>query len=357
MAGLNVGIVGLGDIADLHARGYRQRSDAEIVAVCDQNEDRAISRALDWGAGSYHTDFEAMLETADLDAVEILTPHRFHHAQALRALQSGLDVCVERPIALSLEDADNVISAARKADRVLQVFEPCLFHKPLLDARNLIDAGEIGTPTGVHVNATIGTSEKGAWDFSADGPPTWRFQRGESGTAPVLFDIGYQTFCTALFLIGSIERVQVWHSTSPVEGGWALDTPTNAMWKHVQNECYGSLSLTHAPDRTLETDYHPVEFEITITGTRGDLRVLRTPDPTRFDAPVELRRSGRAVQYGDMPEAYEESFSRATNNFVDACAGETTPLLRGSEAKQLLILTLAFHQSVRSGKTVSLEHG
>jgi predicted dehydrogenase len=357
MAGLNVGIVGLGDIADLHARGYQNRSDAEIVAVCDRDEDRAVSHALDWGADSYHTDFEQMLERADLDAVEILTPHRFHHAQAVRALQSGLHVCVERPLALSLEDADQLIQEAKQADRVLQVFEPCLFHKPLLDARNLIDAGEIGNPTGVHINATIGSSSKGAWNFDADSPPTWRFERGESGTAPMLFDIGYQSFCTALFLIGSVDRIQVWRSTKQVNGGWTLDTPTNAMWKHLQNECYGSLSLTHAPERTLETSYHPVEFEITITGTRGDLQVLRTPDPTRFDAPVELRRSGRAVQYGDMPEAYEESFSRATDNFVQACAGETTPLLRGSEAKQLLVLTLAFHQSVHSGKTVTLEHG
>ena len=71
----------------------------------------------------------------------------------------------------------------------------------------------------------------------------------------------------------------------------------------------------------------------------------------------ELRRDARKVYYGQKMSAYEDSFVRAVRNFVGACAGEEEPLLRGNEAKQLLILTLAYHESAKRGRAVTLQQG
>jgi hypothetical protein len=72
---------------------------------------------------------------------------------------------------------------------------------------------------------------------------------------------------------------------------------------------------------------------------------------------VELRRDARKVYYGQKNTAWEDSFVRATRNFISACLGEEEPLLRGSEAKQLLILSLAFAESAKRGRAVSLQQG
>lgn len=357
MARLKVGIIGAGYVADLHARGYLESPKADIVAVCDRSEDRAISRALDWGANAYFTDLSRMLRDTDLDAVEILTPHALHEKQALASLEAGCHVCVERPVAESIEGADRVMKAAQKSDRTLQIFEPSLFHKPLLDARNLIDNGEIGSPTSIQISANIASAAEGGWQLDQGLGDRWRFRRGDRPTSPLLFEIGYQAFCISLFLIGSVDKVEVWRSTSPFTDDLEIEAPTTAIWKHFQQDCFGSFSLTYTPERELETAYEPMEYKIDLVGSRGDITIYRTPDASRYDSSVRLRRSGRTVQYDQKLKAYEGSFQRATENFIDACLGEASPLLRGPEAKQLLVLTLAFAESAKHAQSVSLQHG
>ena len=357
MARLKVGIVGAGNIADLHARGYEDEDRAEIVAVCDRNEDRAIDRALDWGAQAYYTDYQEMLANADLDAVEILTPHHLHSDQIIDALQAGLHVSVERPIALSMEEANKVVKTAKASGKVLQIYEPCLFYKPLLDARNLIDAGEIGDPTAIRVSMTVGKGDSDIWDFENmdDDSAMWRFDPKFSGGAPMLYDVGYQTFCISLFLIGNVEKVEVWRSDTEIRDNIKLDAPTVAMWKHFQQNCYGTMTLNYAPQRKMRTKHHPLEALITVEGTRGDIHVIRSSDPTQLEAPVELRRDNRKVDYGQRNTAFEDSFVRATQNFIGACRGEDDPLLGLGEARQLLLLTLAYLESSRRGRPVNLQ--
>ncbi len=359
MARMKVGIVGVGSIADLHARGYEKDDRAEIIAVCDRDEDRAIQRALDWGASSYYTDYEEMLANPALDAVEILTPHYLHADQIITALDAELHVSVERPIALTVEQANKVVAAAEASDKVLQVYEPCLFYKPLLDARNLIDAGEIGTPTAIRVSMTIGKGNTGLWDFKAmeDEQALWRFNPEFSGGTPMLYDVGYQTFCISLFLIGNVEKINVWGGKTPVRDDLALDAPTVAMWKHFQQDCYGTMTFNYAPERKMRTDHHPLEVLVTVEGTRGDIHVIRSSDPTQLEAPVELRRDARKVHYGQRNTAFEDSFVRATQNFISACRGEDEPLLGLGEARQLLLLTLAYLESSKQGRAVNLQQG
>ena len=354
---LRVGIAGAGSIADLHALGYQRDDRAEIVAVCDPDEDAAIRRSLDWGAHAYYKDFDKLIQDERVDAIEILTPNAMHADQIVRALEAGKHVSVERPIATDLEGADRVVRAAQATNRVFQVYEPCLYYKPLLDARNLIDAGEIGTPTGIRIDAVIGTSESGFWDFSQiTAREAWRFDPAKAGGTPMLYDVGYQAFCISLFLIGSVEKISVWRSATAVGEGRNLDVPTVALWKHFQQEVFGTLNLTYAPERKMRSAYFPLELEIQVSGTRGDLRVLRTSDLSRMEPPVELRRSNRRVSYGQRSSAFEDSFVQATKNFISACLGEEEALLKAMEAKQLLVLTLAYAESARRGRALTLQH-
>jgi|AP45_3_1055517.scaffolds.fasta_scaffold11558_2 predicted dehydrogenase len=357
MSKLRVGIVGAGNIAELHALGYEKENRAEIVAICDPDEDAAIRRSLDWGAKVYYNQFADMLADQSIDAVEILTPNYLHASQVIQALQAGKHVSVERPLATTIEDADKVLAAAKASGKVFQVFEPCLYYKPLLDARNLIDAGEIGTPTGLRIDAVIGRSESGLWNFDNPEVDPWRFDSNSVGGSPMLYEVGYQAFCIALFLIGSVEKVNVWRSMTEVAPGRQLDTPTVAMWKHFQQDSYGTLNLTYAPERKMRSSYFPLELEIQVSGTRGDIRVIRSSDLTRIEAPVELHRSNRRVSYGQKSSTFEDSFIRATQNFIGACRGEEEPLLRGVEAKQLLVLTLAFAEAAKRGRAITLQHG
>jgi predicted dehydrogenase len=356
MAQLRVAMIGGGTIAELHAKGHLEDPRSTIVAVCDTNEDLAIKRALDWGAQHFYTTFEECLADPNVDAVDIITPNHLHAAQIIAALRAGKHVLVERPMATSLEHADMVVRAARETDRILQIYEPCLFYKPFLDARNLIDAGEIGTATHLDIRAMIGTSTENTWNFAQSGE-SWRFDPQKAGGSPSAFEVVYQAFCISLFLIGSVERIHAWREQTPLASGVALDCPTTAMWKHFQQACFGSLSYTYAPERLFRTNRPPLEFGVRVTGTRGDIFVTRSPDPGRSDAPVELHRNSRKVEYSQKKDSYDQSFVRATKNFISACRGEEEPLLQAEESKQLLVLTLASEEAARSSRTVKLRQG
>ncbi len=357
MARLRVGIAGVGSVADLHAKGYLDHPKAEIVTVCDPDEDLAIQRSLAWRGRRYYTDFDEFVADPDIDAVVVLSPNYLHAEQAVKALKAGKHVSMERPIATTIQDADRVLRAQQESGKVLQVFEPSLFYKPLLDARNLIDAGEIGKPTALRIAATVGRSNKGVWNWEKGGRDSWRFDVEKAGGTPMLYEVGYQAFAISLFLIGSVERIEVWQSHTPVTDEHKLAAPTAAVWKHFQQNCFGTLSYTYAPERRMRTEYHPLEMRVTVSGTRGEIDVMRNSEPTLLDSPVELRRDARKVFYGQKMSAFEDSFARAVRNFIGACNGDEEPLLRGNEAKQLLILTLAYHESAKRGRAVTLQQG
>ena len=83
---LRVGFIGAGRIADLHALGYDGNADAELYAVCDADGEWAARRAQEWGAERSFTDYRELLSDPKVDAVEVLTPHRFHAEMSVAAL-------------------------------------------------------------------------------------------------------------------------------------------------------------------------------------------------------------------------------------------------------------------------------
>src|SRR5512136_3161135 len=144
MTPLGVGIVGCGRISDLHQLGYRGRDDAKIVAVCDTSAARAKKKAKEWGVEKVTTDYQQVLEDKQVDAVELLTPHHLHCPMTVQACRAGKHVSVQKPMALSAAEADEMIAAADKAGVTLRVYETFAFYAPAVRAKQMIDAGEIG---------------------------------------------------------------------------------------------------------------------------------------------------------------------------------------------------------------------
>jgi predicted dehydrogenase len=142
---LRVGFVGLGRVFDLNVRGYLDHPEAEIAALCESDPALLARRAADHPRARATRDFADLLR-ADLDLIEILTPHPLHEAMTVAALASGAHASVQKPMAMSLAECDRMIAAADASGRRLKVFENFVFYPPLVRARDLLRDGAIGKP-------------------------------------------------------------------------------------------------------------------------------------------------------------------------------------------------------------------
>ena len=127
------------------------------MAVCDTNKALAKKKAKEWGVDKVYTDYQQVLEDKEVDVVELLTPHHLHCPMTIQAAQAGKHISVQKPMALSAAEADQMIAAANKAGVTLRVYETFVYYAPAVRAREMIDAGEIGDVRAVRMHVNSGT--------------------------------------------------------------------------------------------------------------------------------------------------------------------------------------------------------
>jgi UDP-N-acetyl-2-amino-2-deoxyglucuronate dehydrogenase len=145
MKKLRMGIIGCGKVGHLHAQALQQIEKCELVAVQSRNPSRASVFAATYGV-SHYSDIESMVVTEKLDAVIICTPHPEHRLPAVTALNAGAHVLVEKPLAVTLEDCDEMINTAEKTKKKLGVVSQRRFYPSSQRMKEAISAGKIGNP-------------------------------------------------------------------------------------------------------------------------------------------------------------------------------------------------------------------
>ena len=171
---LRVAIVGCGRISDLHVLGYRDRKDAKIVALCDKNYSRLVKKAKSWGIKGIFSDYKELLKEKDIDLIELLVPHNAHAEMAIAAAQAGKHISVQKPMAISVHEADQMISAAENSNVKLRIYENFIFYPPIVMAKKIVDAGEIGEPQMLRLHVT--SSLKGHYWKIPVGAMLWRLE-------------------------------------------------------------------------------------------------------------------------------------------------------------------------------------
>lgn len=141
---MKVGIVGCGSISKTHVKALLKNRGIEVVSVCDIDEKRAKYVANRWGIKSSYKDYSDMLNEQDLDLVHVLTPPRSHAAISIKAMDTGCHVMVEKPMAMSLAEADRMIAASKRNDARLCVVHNRLFNPAFERAKRLVKDGVIG---------------------------------------------------------------------------------------------------------------------------------------------------------------------------------------------------------------------
>lgn len=141
---LQVGVISCAGMARTHMRAVVDHPSACLAAVCDIDEKRMQDAAREYNVPQTYADYRQMLTTAGLDAVIVVTPDQVHREMTVAALEAGLHVLCEKPMALTLEDCRAMVNAAERSDKKVMVGQISRYAPGFVKAKALIDAGEIG---------------------------------------------------------------------------------------------------------------------------------------------------------------------------------------------------------------------
>ena len=175
-AAVRVGVIGVGLQGESHVKIYQSIPEVQVRAVSDVNEAKLKRMKEVYGIPSTYADFREMLSCEDLDAVSIVTPDHLHLEPALAAIEAGTHVLIEKPLAMSVEDAQAIVSAARQQNRKLMVNFSNRWMTYMVHTRNAIEAGELGYPVYAYARLSntihVPTEMLGGWS-SKTSLPFW----------------------------------------------------------------------------------------------------------------------------------------------------------------------------------------
>lgn len=144
MKKVGMGLVGSGFLADVYARCYREITGVELVAVSSRTEEQARGFAERFGMRAWYTSFEEMLERDDVDAVNICVPNHLHATTTISAAEHGKHVLCTKPLAVSMEQADEMVEACRSSGVILMYGENWLYTPAAERMREIVEEGALG---------------------------------------------------------------------------------------------------------------------------------------------------------------------------------------------------------------------
>ncbi len=294
MAGsLRAGIIGLGNISGVHITQYRKAEGVELVAGAEVDPARAQAVAAKWGFKGY-TDWRRMLEEQALDVVSICTPPFLHREMAVAALERGIHVLCEKPLAATTEEAEALAQAAGQCEAKLMIAYCHRWHPPIRKAKQLLDAGVLGKPL------LFRCAFAGWIDFSAD----HRASKSQAGGG-ALMDNGSHAVDIYQFLLGKVANVSCRAGTLLQQ----METDdVAAMIFEGENGCFGEVLVGYS----LPGDH--TEFKIV-----GEKGVLRLED--YFSGPVRFQPKGSG-EWLDHEVPRGDRFEGEFASFLAAARGE-----------------------------------
>lgn len=169
---LKMGIIGAGVMGEMHARVLAEYENADLVAVCDLNRERAESLAERYRIPQVYVDHREMLEKTKLDAVSVATPDNRHRAPVVDAVQSGVHVLLEKPLSVTLDDGIAIVEAVRKSGKRLMVNYGNR-HRPIVaQIRDALSSGKVGRPEYFYIRTRPKLSKTLVMPWAADTNPT-----------------------------------------------------------------------------------------------------------------------------------------------------------------------------------------
>ncbi len=334
---LRFAITGAGYIANYHAKAIQALEDTKIIAVVEKYPEKGIPFGEYYGIRHHYLTIEEMIQAGGVDALVVATPNFLHAPQAISALNAGIHVMVEKPMAMDSTEAQKMIDAANLSGCKLMVAHCWRFDKEVLWLKNQVDDGKLGK-----IIRTKGYGVHSNW-----GPSGWFTKKALSGGG-ALVDMGIHAIDTASFLLGDPKPLQVYARISTNYGNYDVDD-TGLLIINWEN---GTTSYIESGWWQPHLD--GPEASTQLYGTKGYGNVF----PTLLEIPDTEKGKVDVIDPGysfpRVEHCPQEMYSNQMAYFASCIRNNISPFPGGREGLTNMNILDAAYESAYTGKVVNL---
>ncbi|MCP3741712.1 Gfo/Idh/MocA family protein [Rossellomorea sp. BNER] len=346
MKKLRMGIVGVGGIAqDRHIPTYLTLSDqVKIEAISDVNDTTAKLVAEKFNIPNVYSHYEDMFQ--DVDAITVCTPNKFHAEISIAALEAGLHVLCEKPMAMAPEECQRMLDAAEKSGKVLSIAYHYRFMKDSQAAKKMIRENEVGQPIVARAKALRRRKVPGWGVFTNK-----ELQGGGS-----LIDYGCHFLDLSLWLLGNPKPIEVMGSAYNQLG--KIPNQVN-VWGEFDHETFevddhvtAYVKFDNGSSMLFETSWlaniKNDEESLSISGETGGIDLF----------PLQLNQAKHGMLLNSkaewVPGEDDPSIPQA-QNFINSCLGKEELVVKPEEAMQVSKIIAAIYKSSETGRSIRLQ--
>ena len=331
MTALRVGVIGYGYTGKIHAQACLAQKGARLVAIADADSDRL--RDLPPGVRACRS-YEELVESG-VDAVSICLPTHLHCKVAVDALERGKHVLVEKPIAVSVEEAERMLRAAKAAGRVLYVGMTHRFYPELREAKKLVDDGAIGS--------IVACNDCALEHIGFLNTPPWYMEKKFSGGGPALTS-GIHLVDRLRWFTGDEVRMVAGAAANPYFGADVEDA--GQMFLRFRGGISAQVTVAFMREP------HPLVCDLQVIGTRGSITVHTWRGYDLWNAAGHREK----IFYTD--EAHRDKvqvgIEGEMKEFCSSIAEERDPWPSAEESTRALRVVLAYYQAAETGGAIEL---
>ncbi|MCD5391032.1 Gfo/Idh/MocA family oxidoreductase [candidate division NPL-UPA2 bacterium] len=341
---IKVGIIGLG-MGKFHLQVLRQLKDAQVLAIADVDGKLLKEISEEFNTPYSFTDYKALLELREIDAVCIATPNYLHAPMAIDAFKMGKHVLCEKPLAANVKEAENMVREAKKNKRYLMVGLCNRFRRDTQFLKDFIQKGKMGRIYYAH-----GTwFRRGEESLSSLNQRGWFVQREKSGGG-VLIDLGVHLIDLALYLMNSPEVLSV--------SGVAYNNFACKMGMDVEDTVVSFLRLKGGATLQIELSW-AINAErkecvsLSLFGTKAGA-IMETFSYERAEPLRIFTSRSDIVPKIDLDNLWGQALRLQHKHFLECIRKRRKPQPDGEEGLKIMRIMEAIYKSASKGVEVKL---
>ena len=328
---MNVGIIGAGHMGRVHGDTYKQLDDAQLVGIASRGQENANTYAEEYHCTNY-PEAEVLIKHPAVDVIDICLPTYLHEPYVMLAASHGKHILCAKPFTLTMESADRMVEAVRKADVKFMITQVARFWPELIKIKEFYDTGSLGKVKVIYMSH-LNQFPKNTWVQDVE----------KSGGA--LFELHIHAIDYIRYLMGPVHTV---YATGQQDA--------NGAWNHVVSvlHCANGAKAIAEGSQKMPAGY-PSTITLRVVGDQGTADFMYLSENDMATNNLVVYREGQSPEVIDLEP--QNPYLNEIAYFLDCVRHDREPeIITPEQSREVLKLVNVIKASLESGEVIHVSH-